>query len=175
MNDATILQVGIVHCNDGSSPDLCAPGHMSSFWAYGGCGVAEPTGRFIGQTDDNQHTYEIRHFSTPQSGYSMYIDGTYTSKTIYANNSAVSCWLTSRHGAQYASETEDAGDGIADAGAPVISSSIGWRITDTGTWQAPTWSGTSPCYAEVTTIYLDLNCDISNADITQFYTWSTFN
>ncbi len=79
-------------------------------------------------------------------------------------------------------ETWDAGDGIADVGAKVIFSSIGWRITDTGAWQDPTWDGSENCdsgapgpHENGYTQFLDLNCDRSNIYETQFYAWSTTN
>ena len=178
-NGDAVLQLGVVHCNYAGLPDLCDPGvpgvgTPSYFWAFGGCGTA-PDGIWIGDTDDNQHTYEIRHFSSPQSGYSMYFDGVYTQKTIYVSDWHVSCWLGSRHGAMYQTETWDAGDGIANPDGKVIFSTIGWRITDSGAWQAPTWSGTAPCDTDDVTIYLNLKCDISNLNNTQFYAWSTLN
>lgn len=181
-NPSAIYQVGIVNCSDTPTyPDLCSnlpAGRLAWFWAYGGCNGVGPRGRLLAYTDDNQHTYEIHHFSSPQSGYSIYIDGAYYAATTkYASDPALSCWLGSRHGAIYMTETWDAGDGIADQSpaSPVISSSVGWRITDGGPWQSPTWSGTSSCLRHTTTSFLDLQCDISNADNTQFYTWSTLN
>lgn len=176
-----VLQIGIARCYDPGN-DACWPTDIPNhyppqanfvlFWTYGGCGEAPIFGQFLGVVNDNQHTHEIRHVSSGGSRYSLYFDDDYTEVTKYTTDPYVSCWISGRHGAMYGTEAWLDGDGIADANAKVIFSDVGWRITDSGAWQDPTWDGTADCSQHDARPSLWYRCDRSNVIQDQFYAWS---
>jgi hypothetical protein len=173
-----ILQFGLTNCQDDTkavcTEDWPDPDVLAVFWEIGGCQQGgSQVAHLVFWMNDDQHDFQIRHVSAGGSRYRFYIGNEMaTYDEVPVTHPAVSCWLGSQHIAGSSAETWDNGDGIADPDAKVIFSSVGWRATDSGAWQAPTWNGADDCFRSDTTARLYLYCNLSNVYQTQFYTWS---
>lgn len=186
-NTSTILQIGIINCNDASftSPDPCSGTGLHYFWSRGGCG-ATPEPIDLGAGDTASHNYEIRWID---GVYILYIDGS-VKASINQANSLISCWAQDDVSVQVSGEKWDGGDSYADPSDHLNITNIGFRSESDGysTIRQPcrhcslststAWTGSTACSFSDNgegdinhSPTWDDKCDIVNAD--SFDIWST--
>lgn len=167
-NSSGILQLGVGRCKEFNN-SFC-DGSLHFFLGRSGCGFGGHI-TDLGPANYNEHFYRL--YTPNYIDWYAYIDGhlEFTIEDAATSSDRLQCWIDEDTRIEWAAETWDGGDGLADSTDKLnIQGAAGYWSSSIG-WSGFGWNAASSCDYSEDSDQLDYKCDIVNNQDLAF--WST--